>query len=358
MSTTLFTNETVARPGPPPPQPGEPVEERPGRLATIRRAARRHRLALRISGRVLLLVPVLFVISILVFVLGKASPGDPVKASLHGVLSPDAVADLQKAFGLDDPVVVQYLTWLSSLFTDGGGRSIINGSTVFDTLGTAFGNTLVLTAAAALVFVVFGVFIGTVAALNHNRFVDRAIMLLVQVGSNLSVYWFGLLLIWLFALEWKVLPATGMRDASGDGGAGDLFHHLILPAFSAALISMLILARFARAGVIESMESDYIRTLRSQGMPRRRILVKHVGRNVAPIIVTTTGLEVGTLLSGAVFVEFVFSWPGVGTDLMNAISAHDYPVIQGGVMLVTVVFVLVNLVTDVVGDLLDPRLRS
>ncbi|MFE0748167.1 ABC transporter permease [Gordonia sp. NPDC058843] len=357
MSTTLLTNETAARPGSPA-QPGEPGEGQPDRWAAFRRATRRHRLALRISGRVLLLVPVLFVISILVFVLGKASPGDPIKASLHGVLPPDAVADLQEAYGLNDGVVIQYLTWVSSLFTDGGGRSIINGSRVFDTLGTAFGNTLVLTAAAVVVSVVFGVLIGTIAALNHNRFVDRAIMLLVQIGSNLSVYWFGLLLIWLFALEWKVLPATGMRDASGSGGAGDLIHHLILPAFSAALISMLILARFARAGVIESMESDYIRTLRSQGMPRRRILLKHVGRNVAPIIVTTTGLEIGTLLSGAVFVEFVFSWPGVGTDLMNAISAHDYPVIQGGVMLVTVVFVLVNLVTDVVGDLLDPRLRS
>ncbi|GAC70479.1 ABC transporter permease [Gordonia soli] len=317
--------------------------------------ARRHALALRILGRVLLLVPVLFVISILVFLLGKASPGDPIKASLHGVLSPDAIADLQQAYGLDDGVVTQYLTWVSSLFTSGGGRSILNGSRVFDTLGTAFANTLVLTAAAVVVSLVFGVAIGTIAALNHNRFVDRAIMLLVQVGSNLSVYWFGLILIWLFALQWKVLPATGMRDTADGGG---LLSHLILPAISAALISMLILARFARAGVIESLESDYIRTLRSQGLPRWRILTKHVGRNVAPLIITTTGLEIGTLLSGAVFVEFVFSWPGVGTDLMNAISAHDYPVIQGGVMLVTVVFVVVNLVTDVIGDLLDPRLRS
>ncbi|MFW0785679.1 ABC transporter permease [Gordonia sp. CPCC 206044] len=357
MSTTLIqTDADVGADEPDAPQ--SRAVEPTGRWDTVRAAARRHRLALRILGRVLLLVPVLFVISILVFLLGKASPGDPIKASLHGVLSPDAVADLQQAYGLNDGLVAQYLDWVSSLFTAGGGRSIINGSNVFDTLGTAFVNTLILTAAAVFVSVVFGVLIGTVAALNHNRFVDRAIMLLVQIGSNLSVYWFGLILIWLFALQWKVLPATGMRDLAGDGGAADLVHHLILPAFSAALISMLILARFARAGVIESLESDYIRTVRSQGLPQWRILTKHVGRNVAPIIVTTTGLEIGTLLSGAVFVEFVFSWPGVGTDLMNAISAHDYPVIQGGVMLVTVVFVLVNLVTDVIADLLDPRLRS
>ncbi|MET0451544.1 MAG: ABC transporter permease [Mycobacterium sp.] len=317
----------------------------------------RGQLARRIAGRVLLLPPILLVISILVFLIGKASPGDPIKATLHGTVSAEAIADLQEAYGLNRPLVQQYLSWLAGVF-DGGGRSIIRGTPVFDGLGTAFANTLILTFAAVVVSVVFGVLIGTVAALNHNRFVDRAIMLLVQIGANLSVYWFGLILIWLFALKWKILPATGMRDFTGDGGPTDLIRHLILPASSAALVSMLILARFARAGVIESLESDYVRTLRSQGAPAWRIIGKHVGRNVAPIIVTTTGLEIGTLLSGAVFVEFVFSWPGVGTELMNAIGAHDYPVIQGGVLLVTVIFVVTNLVTDITADLLNPRLRG
>jgi peptide/nickel transport system permease protein len=317
----------------------------------------RRQLLRRTAGRVALLPPLLFVISILVFLIGKASPGDPIKATLHGTLSAEAIADLQRSYGLDRPVLEQYVSWLGGVF-NGGGRSIIRGTPVFDTLGTAFGNTLILTLAAVVVSVVFGVLIGTIAATNHNRLLDRAIMLLVQIGSNLSVYWFGLILIWLFALQWKVLPATGIRDFSGDGGAVDLLRHLVLPAFSAALVSMLILARFARAGVIDSLESDYVRTLRSQGMPPWQIVGKHVGRNVAPIIVTTTGLEIGTLLSGAVFVEFVFSWPGVGTELMNAISAHDYPVIQGGVLLITVVFVVTNLFADVVSDLLDPRLRA
>ncbi len=326
--------------------------------SAVRAFAYRHLLATRIAGRVALLVPVVFVISVAVFALGKINGGDAISATLHGTLSPDAIADLQKSYGLDRPIVTQYFSWLTGLFTDGGGRSLVTGSEVFDTLATAFGNTLILTAAAVIVSVVVGVGMGAVAALNHNRFVDRAIMLIVQVGSGLSVYWFGLILVWLFALQWKVLPATGMYDLTGSGGVGDLLRHLVLPAFSAALVSLLILARFSRAGVIEAMESDYVRTLRSQGIPRWRIVGKHVGRNIAPSIVTITGLEIGTLLSGAVFVEFVFSWPGLGTELMNAIGAHDFPVIQGGVMLVTVVFAAANLGADVIGDLLNPRLRA
>ncbi|MGW0037086.1 ABC transporter permease [Gordonia sp. NPDC003376] len=317
----------------------------------------RHGLALRICGRILIGIPVLFVISILVFAVGKASSGDPIAATLHGTLPPDAIADLQAAYGLDHPLPQQYWAWLSGL-SSGGGRSIVNGTPVLDTLGTAFVNTLILTGAAVTVSVVVGVAIGTVAALNHNSLVDRIIMLMVQIGSSLSVYWFGLVLIWVFALQWKVLPTGGMRDVTMDGSLSDLIAHLVLPAFSAALVSMLIIARFARAGVIDAAESDYVRTLRSQGVPPWRIVGKHIGRNLAPTIVNLTGLEIGTLLSGAVFVEFVFSWPGIGTELMNAISAHDFPVIQCGVLLVTIVFVLVNLVTDVIGDLLNPRLRT
>lgn len=316
-------------------------------------------MTLRILWRVLALVPILFVISVLTFLIGKASPGDPIKAGLHQTLTADAIDDIRSSYGLDLPLHEQYWQWVKGLFSEGGGRSITQGSKVFDMLGDAFVNTLILTAAAIVISVVFGVAIGTIAALNHNRFVDRAIMLLVQIGSNLSIYWFGLILIWVFAIQLKALPSTGMYDLrSGSESFGDLLLHLILPGFSAALMSMLILARFARAGVIDSLESDYLRTFRSQGVGTRTLIGKHVLRNVAPTILNTTGLEIGTLLSGAIFVEFVFNWPGLGAQLVNAIGGHDYPVIQAGVLLVTVIFVIVNLSTDIVQDLLNPRLRS
>lgn len=311
----------------------------------------------RILLRIISLVPILFVISLLTFAVGKLTPGDPVQDELQSQgATAQQIQTIRDAYGLNLPVVEQYWHWLTSLFTHEGGMSILQGEPVFQVLLPAFKNTLILALGALVLFLVLGVAIGTVAGLNHNRFIDRLLMAFVQFGGNLSVYWFGLVLIWAFALELRVLPAAGMNSLGG--GFGGLLMHLLLPAFSAAIISMLIVARFVRAGVVEAMNSDYVRTFRSQGLSSGKIICRHVARNVAPIVVNTTGLEIGALLSGAVFVEFVYSWPGIGTQLSNAIQGHDYPVIQGGVILVATTFVIVNLVTDIIQDLLNPRLRG
>ena len=312
-----------------------------------------------ITWRLLTTIPLLFVVSVLTFVIGKVGKGDPIKNSLSGQLSPAQIKQIRHAYGLDLPLPRQYWHWLTGLFTRDGGTSIVQSQGVFHILWPAYVNTMILAAAAVVISLVLGVLIGTVAGLNHRRFLDRFVMSFVQVGSNLSVYWFGLVLIWIFAIRWRFLPATGKSDAaSGSGGVVDVLQHLVLPGFSAAIISMLIIARFARAGVIDALNSDYVRTFRSQGRSRAQVVRRHVARNVAPIILNTTGLEIGALLSGVVFVEAVFNWPGLGSQLVNAIGGHDYPLVQGGVLLVTVTFVLVNLGTDVVQDLLNPRLRK
>lgn len=314
-------------------------------------------MARRIALRIAALVPVLVVISLLTFAIGKVTPGDPVADALRSQgLTPQQIATVRASYGLTLPLPEQYGHWVASLFTSGGGQSILLGQPVFSVLGPAFVNTLILAGAALAFFLVVGVAFGVIAGLNHRRLIDRLLMLVVQLGSNLSVYWFGLVLIWLFALRLDVLPAAGKSTVGGSGAS--VLEHLVLPAFSAAIISTLIIARFVRAGVIEGLSSDYVRTYRSQGLPGWKIVARHVGRNVAPIVLATTGLETGALLSGVVFVEFVFDWPGIGTQLTSAIQGHDYPVIQGGVILVATTFVLVNLLTDVVGDLLNPRLRG
>jgi peptide/nickel transport system permease protein len=239
----------------------------------------------------------------------------------------------------------------------GGGVSLSLRSPVSGIVFPAFRNTLLLVAGATLLTVVLGVAIGFVAGIRHGRLADRVTMLFVQIGSNLPIYWLGLIIIYLTAVERRWLPAGGMHDLRGDGGFGDLLLHLVAPAFAASLVSTLIIARFVRAAVIESERSDYVRTYRSQGFGRAAILGKHVGRNVLPPIVNITGLTVGSVITGVVFVETIFSWPGIGSVLLNAIAASDYPVIQSGVLLVAVTFVLVNLATDVALDLLNPRLR-
>jgi peptide/nickel transport system permease protein len=311
----------------------------------------------QILWRLVNLVPLLFVISLLVFFISQAGPADPIKDVLSQKMSAEQIEQIRQAYGLDQSAWSQYLHWLRDMFTGGGGISLSVRSPVSGIVYPAFLNTLILGAATVVLTVVLGVLIGFVSGIRHGRPVDRAAMLFVQIGSNLPIYWFGLIIIWLTAVWRNWLPAGGMHDLRGDGGFGDLLLHLIAPAFAASLVSMLIVARFVRAAVIESAQSDYIRTYRSQGFGRAAILGKHIGRNILPSIVNTTGLTIGSVITGVVFVETIFSWPGIGSVLLNAIAGSDYPVIQSGILLVAVTFVLVNLITDVLLDLLNPRLR-
>ncbi|GAA5037382.1 peptide/nickel transport system permease protein [Thermocatellispora tengchongensis] len=309
-----------------------------------------------ILWRLLNIVPVLFVVSALTFLVGRLTPGDPIEAQFARDHTPEQIEAIRASYGLNLPLWEQYVKWVRDLFTAGGGMSIVQNQPVFDILGPNFVNTLILTAAGVVICAVFGVLIGVIAGTAHHRLPDRLAMLLVQAGSNLSVYWFGLILIWIFSLQLGWLPVGGMESRNG-GGLGDLLAHLVLPGVSAALISMLVLARFTRLGIIQESHSDYVRTFTSQGVPRRRILGKHIGRNILPAVVNIIGLEIGTLITGVIFVESVFNWPGIGTQLVNAVNGKDYTLIQGGVVLVALCYLLVNLVTDLAVDALNPRLR-
>lgn len=310
-----------------------------------------------ILWRVVNIVPLLFVLSVLVFFIAQARPGDPIKDAYDQKLSPEAIELIRQAYGLDQPLYKQYGHWLGSLFTSGGGVSINLNSPVAGILGPAFGNTLILGAAATVIAVVLGVVIGFASGLRHGRLFDRGTMLFVQIGSNLPIYWLGLIVVWLFAVQLGVIPAAGMHDVRSEGGFGDLLWHLIAPACTASLVSLLIIARFVRSAVVDSNNSDYVRTYRSQGFGRRAVIGKHIGRNVLPPIVNVAGLTAGSLISNVVFVEMIFSWPGVGSVLLNAIAGNDYPLIQAGILAVAVTFVVLNLLTDVALDLLNPRLR-
>ncbi|MFT4267398.1 MAG: ABC transporter permease [Xenophilus sp.] len=311
-----------------------------------------------IAGRLAQALPVFLVISVLVFFISHLGGDDPITNALGGILTQDAIDLIRREYGLDRPVHVQYLLWLRHLLSGDWGLSLTLRVPVFDVLGPAFLNTVVLTVAAVLVCVVFGVLVGVVAGLKRGTWIDGLTMLVIQIGHNLPVFWTGLVLIWLFAVKLDWLPASGMHDMRGEQDFADLLRHLVLPAVSAAVVSMLILAQLVRASVIEIAGSDYVRTYRSQGFSRAAILRRHLGRNLLPPVVNITGLQIGYLLSGVVFVENVFAWPGIGTHLYNAAAGKDYPMTQAGVMLITGCFLAVNLATDIVLDLLNPRLRA
>jgi peptide/nickel transport system permease protein len=308
--------------------------------------------------RVAQAVPMFLAISVLVFVSSHLAPGDPITNALTGQMPQASIDAIRHAYGLDRPLFEQYFVWLSNLLSGHWGDSIVYKVSVVSILWPAFLNTALLMVAGVLICVGFGVTLGVFAGLHQGRRRDTVSMLVIQIGHNLPVFWLGLLLMWIFAVKLHWLPSSGMSDMRGDGGFIDLLRHLVLPSFSAALISMLILARLVRASTVDVMKADYIRTYRSLGIPRAQILRRHLGRNLLSPIINITGLQIGYLLSGVILVENVFAWPGIGTQLYQAAAGRDYPMAQAGVMLVAASFIAINLLTDVVLDLLNPRLRA
>lgn len=300
-------------------------------------------------------VPLLFVISLLVFLIAKLVPGDPIANALAGQLSAEAIEQIRHVYGLDKPAAVQYLMWLKNLFSGDWGTSLTLRAPVVEVLSGAFANTAILTGAAVLLCVIPGVAVGAICGLWQGTRRDRLVMLLVQLGHNIPIFWLAVFFIWLFAIKLRWFPVSGMYDMRGDRGLGDLLHHLFLPALSTALISMLILARQVRNSVIGIMNADYIRTYRALGYPTSLLLWRHLGRNLLAPIVSITGLQIGYLLSGVIFIEKIFAWPGIGTQLYNAAAGQDYPTIQTGVMLIAACFLAVNLLSDILQDWLDPR---
>lgn len=300
-------------------------------------------------------VPLLFLISLLVFLIAKLVPGDPIANALAGQLSSEAIEQIRHVYGLDKPAAVQYLLWLKNLFSGDWGTSLTLRAPVIEVLSSAFANTAILTGAAVLLCLIPGVAVGVTCGLWQGTRRDRLVMLLVQLGHNIPIFWLAVFFIWLFAVKLRWFPVSGMYDMRGDRGLGDLLHQLFLPALSTALISMLILARQVRHSVIDIMNADYIRTYRALGYPTALLLWRHLGRNLLAPIVSITVLQIGYLLSGVIFIEKIFAWPGIGTQLYNAAAGQDYPTIQTGVMLIAVCFLAVNLLSDILQDWLDPR---
>ena len=300
-------------------------------------------------------IPLLFLVSLLVFLIAKLTPGDPISNALAGQLSNEAIEQIRQVYGLDKSAVTQYFIWLKNLLSGDWGMSLTMRTPVAQVLGESFTNTVILTVAAVVLCLIPGVIIGVFCGLSQGMRRDRFVMLIVQLSHNIPIFWLAVFFIWFFSVKLGWFPVSGMYDMRGDRGPGDLLHHLFLPALSTALISMLILARQVRNSVITIMDSDYIRTYRALGYSSRVLLFRHLGRNLLAPIVGITGLQIGYLLSGVIFIEKIFAWPGVGTQLFNAAAGQDYPTIQTGVMLIAVCFLVVNLVSDILQDWLDPR---
>lgn len=300
-----------------------------------------------IAGRVLAIVPVLFIVSIVVSLMVHLTPGDPVRVMMgQSGASAEEIEQVRTQLGLDQPLPVQYVRFLTDLAT-GELRSIRTQRPVVQQYLELFPNTLQLAVVSLLVATVIGMLLGVVAATHQNSWLDSFSMAVGFLGVSIPNFWLALVLIYVFAVSLNWLPATG-----ADGPKV-----LILPASVLALEQIALIARLIRANMVEVLQEDYIKTARSKGLQERSVQWGHALRNAMLPTITLMGLNFGYLLSGAIIVETVFARPGIGRLIVDAILNKDFPVVQGAVLLTATVYLLVNLLTDISYGLIDPRIR-
>lgn len=308
--------------------------------------------------RLVAVVPVLFGLSIIVFLVMALIPGDTATAILGSYATPENVERINRDLGLDKPLVQQYAIWIGNVLQGDFGRSFALNRPVLDEVLERFQATLVLSGVSLVLCSVIGLFAGVISAVRQFGWADRIITFFVLAGISTPSFWLGLLLIYLFAVHWRILPASGMYAVYGGGDLKDLLLHLILPAATLAVVAAGVIARLTRGAMLEVLRQDYVRTARAKGLPERRVIYAHAFRAALVSVVPAIGIQAGFVLGGAVYVETVFQWPGIGAMLVKAISTRDILLVQGGVLVVAASYVLFNLLADVVQSMLDPRIRT
>ncbi|MDH5189226.1 MAG: ABC transporter permease subunit [Rhodospirillaceae bacterium] len=326
--------------------------------------------------RIAMLVPTFIGVSIIAFSFIRVLPGDPIEllAGERGI-DPERHAELMAQFGYDKPIIEQYLTFLMNLLRGDLGNSIVTKQPVFDEFMTLFPATLELSFAAIIFAVAIGLPAGIIAGVKRGSTFDHAVMSTALVGYSMPIFWSGLLMILLFSgiLGWTPVsgrisvmyyfePVTGFMliDSllSGEEGAfKSSIIHLILPTIVLGTIPLAVIARQTRSAMLEVLGEDYVRTARAKGLPPMRIIAIHALRNALIPVVTTIGLQVGVLLAGAILTETIFSWPGIGQWMIHSISRRDYQSVQGGLIMISIIIMLVNLIVDLLYGLINPRIR-
>ncbi len=329
-----------------------------------------------ILRRLLLLIPILLGLTLLVFLFIRALPGDPAGAILGERATPEALERVRQALGLNKPLIDQYLAYLTGIIRFDLGHSFITNRDVTDDFLQRFPATIELTLAAMAFAIGVGIPLGMYTAKRHGTWSDSAGSVASLIGISIPIFFLGLMLKFLFAIQWPILPDSGRIDlivydiprvtnfmlidtllAGQPDAFVDAVRHLILPAIALGTIPLAIIMRITRASVIDVMNEDYVRTANAKGLSGRVVDNRHVLRNALLPVITVIGLQLGLLLGGAILTETIFGWGGVGKWIYDAVINNDYQVIQSGVLLLALIFILVNLAVDVSYAYLNPRIR-
>ena len=308
-----------------------------------------------ILRRLVQTIPVLFLSSVLVFALIRFIPGDPAMLIAGPDALPEQITAVRARLGLDRPIWVQYLIWISQILRGDLGVSVLNGFPVAEMIKLKFAATLELTLGGMLVALLISVPLGILSAVRRGGWFERFVSLMIALGQAIPTFWLGILLVLVFALRLRWFPPSGRVEFSQKPLLA--LQLLVLPSLTLGFYTATVLTRFLKSSMLEILGQDYVRTARAKGFSEWRAIYGHVLKNALIPVVTVLGLQTGAFLGGAVVTESIFDWPGMGRLLLQAIGTRDYPLLQGTILFIVVAFVLVNLITDLTYGFLDPRIR-
>jgi peptide/nickel transport system permease protein len=314
-------------------------------------------MALILARRLLWMIPILLGISVIVFSMMHLAPGDPAEAILGPRGTEELLRQARRELGLDQPLYVQYGHWVLNAIHGDLGKSYRLNRPVAPEVLDRFKNSALLASIAFVIAVVFGTLAGCVSAVRRGGPLDNALMAVTVTGISMPPFYLSMLLIILFSVKLDLLPTGGMYDVRQDPTTGRLLVHLILPTLALAAVPIAVIARIMRSSMLEVVGQDYIRTARAKGLRDQAVVGRHALRNALIPVVAVVGLQVGYLLSAAALVEVVFSWPGIGSLLVQSVVQRDLPLAQGAVLVIAVVYVVVNILTDLIQAWLDPRIH-
>lgn len=309
--------------------------------------------------RLLASIPVLISVTVIIFMLIEIAPGDVADRFINPELgySEETLEAIRERFGLGQPAPVRYVKWLSNVARGDMGRSYMSGEKVTDMIERRLGNTLLLMSSAMMIGVVTGVALGVFVGLRQYSFWDMSLTGLSFVGVSLPAFISGILGLYLFSIRWDIFPSGGMFPVDRDPTAWDTIYHLILPSSILSLGYIATFMRYTRFSMLEVINADYIRTASAKGLRRRVVVWRHAVPNALLPVITMIGLSVPSLVVGAVFIETIFSWPGMGTLYLDAVASRDVPLIMGMNTVIAIVVLAANLLTDLAYGLIDPRIR-
>lgn len=306
-----------------------------------------------ILKRIVQCIPTLFIVVTFTFILTRAIPGNPARTLLGPQASAEEIAAMEVKLGLDQPKWMQYLDYMGDVLHGDFGTSYMYNQPVLDLILQRIPGTLQITLTALIIAIIIGVAIGMFSALHQYSAFDYIFMILALVGVSMPIFWLGMMLVNLFSVQLGWLPPLGR--GSLDKGLWDFISHMILPCACLTTIPMATFARITRSSMLEVIHSDSIKALRARGISEKSIIFKHALKNALPPIVTVIGLQLASCFTGAILTESIFSWPGLGTMIVNAINNRDYMLIQGMVLFFALIFVAINLIVDIVYMLINPR---